>query len=164
MWIHLGEADDPAWRRSGRGSDAGAVAVPSNPETAAIDEEIQRLLEEVDGLLAEHAPGTQLDVIHDVMAVVLQRRLGRLKGADTDAFADQLQRRLASMARDLEASESELARLREKLSLHPALAHPSVAPSGPGTLANRQDFKKRLSLLTRIVEENIRLRSGGADP
>jgi hypothetical protein len=162
MWIRLGQADDPAWRRKGQGTaTAAAPAATLDPATiGTIDEEIRLLLDEADLRLGDRVPDGERDLFHEVLAAVLQHRLGRLKeaGTDTDAFVDQLRRRLSSMSRDLAASESEVARLREAMAVSPVGALPSVAPSSPGDLATRQDFKKRLSLLTKIVEENLRLR------
>jgi len=132
---------------------------------SVLDEEIRMLIAAADTLLAQHMPSASpesLKALSEALAAVFRERLLRLGGTagDTTAYEELLRRRLVRMSMDLGASEAELAEVKEKLAQFLAMGDwPSNLPVVEGLSPDSANYKKKLALLTRIVEENIALRS-----
>jgi len=138
-----------------------ALDVPADQ----LDEEIRLLLAAADALISRHgasASPASAEMLRAALAAVFKERLARLGGSpgDSEDYAEQLRRRLVRMSMDLGASEAELAELRQQLARFLAMGEWPAASQLEGGLApGASDYQKKLELLTRIVEENIALRS-----
>jgi hypothetical protein len=142
-------------------SDALSWDIPAS----VLDEEIRQLIAAADDLLAQHMPTAtpeSLQALSAALAAVLRERLVRLGSSerDTAAYEELLQRRLIRMSMDLGASEAEVAELKQKLAQFLAMGDwPLHVPAVEGLSPESGNYQKKLALLSRIVEENIALRS-----
>ncbi len=156
MWHKLGTRDAAAWRRSdGLVSSSGFSR--SALRRRAADPLTRR-------------PVADADTATEVDPAGSPRPFGPrpfVAGLDVDQ-AEEIQflrRRLKAMARDLESSESDVATLRLQLESLPIEGLATTWSDSPlaGGAVDAQHDRKKISLLTKIVEENLALRES-SDP
>jgi septal ring factor EnvC (AmiA/AmiB activator) len=83
---------------------------------------------------------------------------------ETAAYIEQLQSRLQSRTQALADRDAELGRLRALLKSVPAKPTPSAPAAVSPNAAQDPQNGRRMTVLARIVEENLKLRMDSSDP
>ncbi|MCH8215550.1 MAG: hypothetical protein IH892_02130 [Planctomycetes bacterium] len=147
---------------------SGADLVASAPryfieELRVLCKELEK---EVDGQLAV-LPDGMSSVLERIRVVLGQNFDEQLQVVDrmekgSLEHMEKLRRRLVRMAKDLQLSEEEVARLREALTTTPDGGLASVYNSVQGLSTDEVNFQKKTDLLKRLFEQNLDIRKSSA--
>ena len=143
---------------------SGADLVASAPgwvieELRVLCKELER---ELEGQLADLPDGMSsvLERIRLVLGQDFDEQLQVVDRMEKDSLEhmEKLRRRLVRMAKDLQLSEEEVARLREALAITVDGGLASVYSSVQGLSTDEANFLKKTDLLKRLFEQNLDIR------
>jgi hypothetical protein len=143
---------------------SGANLAVSDP--GCFFEELRALFKELEKELEgqiTHLPGGKSSVLEKIQVVLEQdfdeqfQVVGRME-QDSLEHMNKLRRRLERMAKDLQLSEKEVARLRESLMAAYDGGVPSAYKAVQGLSINEEHYQKKCDLLHLLFEQNIDIR------
>ena len=147
---------------------SGADLVASTPgyfieELRVLCKELEK---ELEGQLADLPDGMSrvLERIRLVLGRDFDEQLQVVDRMEKESLEhmEKLRRRVVRMAKDLQLSEEEVARLREALTTTPDGGLASVYNSVQGLSTDEVNFQKKTDLLKRLFEQNLDIRKSSA--